>query len=282
MHDVERAVHGRQRAAHGDEVAVIQRIAHQSAGNTGQPQAGDGRAAYGLRTTQHHGPLEAVQMFEQQGFDGFAGTRTRLTQQPAGCAQLVQTDLTARQRTVWGANHDQRIAQPRCNGQVVAVTGAFDEPEIDLELRHGLGDGLGVAHTQTELRGRKLTAELRHDARQNGVAHGAARADAQRRCARAEQRFDAAGLIEDGHGAGQQQAAGVIEHQPFADPVEDALAELRFQFRQRRTDGGLRHRQGIARGGGTAAVRNLHQHFHLPQGQSHEFDLFVGLISSQA
>ena len=70
----------------------------------------------------------------------------------------------------------------------------------------------------------------------------------------------------------RRQAAGIVEHQAFADAVEHALSQLRLQLRQSCADRRLRHRQRITRGRGAAAMRDFHQHLHLPQGQPHDVD----------
>ena len=76
-------------------------------------------------------------------------------------------------------------------------------------------------------------------------------------------------LLQQRQRLGIQQPAVLVDHQPFADAIEQLHAQLPLQIRQRRADRRLRQRQHHRGLSGRTAFQHFGEDFQLTQRDMH-------------
>ncbi|MCY1529166.1 hypothetical protein D9M68_642990 [compost metagenome] len=169
------------------------------------------------------------------------------------------------------AEHHQLVFHPGQDFDVRVLAFALDQTQIKFVEGDLLDDIRRVLHMQAYP---ALGVALHEGADQQGgevVAHGQGGADVQRAETglAVEQVFDRAGLVQQGHGLGQQLPGQGVETQPLAGAVEQLAAGLALQLGQR--SAGRRLRQGQLFGGAGHAFLLGHgnENLELTESKSH-------------
>ena len=272
MHDVQLARLCRQVVVEHGQLSLGDQVADHPVRQATDAQTGGDHALDRFGAADPPGVVQVAQVRRQPVGDFLGGARTGFAHQP-GCASqgLSGHWMCLCQGVVCGGDDHQFVFEPGAHTQLGQVAGALDQAKVDGQLGGLAGDVGAVADDHLDAHARVMPGMRLHQDRHEVAADGGAAADGEPRdpVVAFESLFDLRRGLQQAYSLRQQGLAVGIEHQPLADPVEQARFEGAFQFLKRRAGGGLGQRQRRTGIDGRAMLGDGPEDVELTQGQAH-------------